>query len=431
MLGRLIESRFETRDLSYQDVWGRGDDWSPDDARAYSGIDAMALSAVVGCVRLRSNLISQLPFNAYIDDTSGNPMRVPSKLVDAPSLTSVRSVWLGQLSISRDLWGNAFGLILAMDAAGYPTKVEWAPPDKVQTHQDTYGGPLRFRFGGQPYPTEKMLVVPSMALPGSPVGIPPLQRAGLVDIGRKAQQFGRDWFHNGAVPSSILYSDRELTSDQAEQIRGGITSAWRKRRPAVLGAGLKYEQIKADEKGSQFLETMRHVQVDVCQVFGVPPESIGIGVSGQSITYSNREQQMSNLMVTSLNADIVTIQEVLTAHTPTPQYVRATTAALLRSDTATRFATYEAAARIEQITGEPVLLTAEMRRLEELPTLPSSQHGDDLASARELAELIQKIYLGVGKVLTADEAREIANRAGAGFDLPGPFQPGDTTTEDT
>ncbi|MEJ1087047.1 hypothetical protein WDU99_01805 [Microbacterium sp. Mu-80] len=38
-----------------------------------------------------------------------------------------------------------------------------------------------------------------------------------------------------------------------------------------------------------------------------------------------------------------------------------------------------------------------------------------------MAELIQKIYLGVGKVITADEARAIANRAGA--DLSGTFTP--------
>ncbi|MGX1932051.1 phage portal protein [Microbacterium resistens] len=37
------------------------------------------------------------------------------------------------------------------------------------------------------------------------------------------------------------------------------------------------------------------------------------------------------------------------------------------------------------------------------------------SSPVELANLIQSIYLGVGKVLTSDEAREIANRAGAGL----------------
>ena len=46
-------------------------------------------------------------------------------------------------------------------------------------------------------------------------------------------------------------------------------------------------------------------------------------------------------------------------------------------------------------------------------------------SPRQVAELIQKIYLGVGKVLTSDEAREIANRAGAGLlgSLPAPVEP--------
>lgn len=47
------------------------------------------------------------------------------------------------------------------------------------------------------------------------------------------------------------------------------------------------------------------------------------------------------------------------------------------------------------------------------------------SSPRELAELIQKIYLGVGKVLTPEEAREIANRAGAGLQdaTPAPNSP--------
>jgi hypothetical protein len=34
--------------------------------------------------------------------------------------------------------------------------------------------------------------------------------------------------------------------------------------------------------------------------------------------------------------------------------------------------------------------------------------------------MVQKIYLGVGKVLTAQEARDILNRAGAGLSGPAP-----------
>lgn len=45
-------------------------------------------------------------------------------------------------------------------------------------------------------------------------------------------------------------------------------------------------------------------------------------------------------------------------------------------------------------------------------------------SARALAEAVQKIYLGVGKVLTSEEAREILNREGAGLTGPAPEQGG-------
>lgn len=47
------------------------------------------------------------------------------------------------------------------------------------------------------------------------------------------------------------------------------------------------------------------------------------------------------------------------------------------------------------------------------------------AKQRDVAETIQKVYLGVGKVITADEAREIANKAGAELTIPGPFQESD------
>ena len=53
---------------------------------------------------------------------------------------------------------------------------------------------------------------------------------------------------------------------------------------------------------------------------------------------------------------------------------------------------------------------------------------DGKSNARELAEIVQKIYLGVGKVLTADEARKIINDAGG--KLPAGFAPSSTNSAD-
>ena len=53
----------------------------------------------------------------------------------------------------------------------------------------------------------------------------------------------------------------------------------------------------------------------------------------------------------------------------------------------------------------------EARSIEDRPPLASSSG----MSSRDLAEALQKIYLAVGKVISADEAREILNREGAGL----------------
>jgi ssDNA-binding replication factor A large subunit len=63
----------------------------------------------------------------------------------------------------------------------------------------------------------------------------------------------------------------------------------------------------------------------------------------------------------------------------------------------------------------------EVRALEDLEPMVGTADGEN--DARSIAELIQKIYLGVGVVITADEARTIANRAGAGLEGSMPDAP--------
>lgn len=362
MLGRLV--RPERRAVSYQDVWGRGDDWTPDGRAGVS--EALRLSAVVACVNLRANTLAQLPLRAYRSGPDGLPVEVPvqPRLVESPSVLP-RSQWLRQMSISRDVWGNAFGMVVSRDGAGWPTGVEWLDPSKMETRQDHTGGPVLFRYAGQELASSEVLVVPGFPVPGSPLGISPLERSGLVDLARRAQDFGHDWLRNSAVPAAILYADQELDRDQAERIRASVTGSWRKRRPAVLGAGLRYEKVGVDADESQFLATMRQAQVDVCQVFGVPPEKIGIAASGQSITYQNRETQAQAFLVDTMNAEMVLIQEVLSANIPRPQFVRFSTGAFLRSDLASRYQSYATALAAGFLTVD------EVRELEDRPPFPS------------------------------------------------------------
>lgn len=356
--------RRERRSVSFQDVWGSGGDWSSD--VVYSAGEALKLSAVKACVRLRANLISQMPVCAYREDRDGYsvPVAVQPELISGPSPTVSRSGWFAQMSVSRDLWGNAFGAVLARDAAGYPTQVEWLRPDSVRASRESYAGRLAFTLDGQPFPAENMLLVPGMLLPGSPFGVAPLEGTGLVELARRAQEFGSDWFKNGAVPSMVVTAAQELTAEQAEAIKSRLMSSWRNRSPGVVGAGLSVDafDVKGDE--TQFLETIQAVQIQICQVFGVPPEEIGVSASGSSVTYANREQRTQAMLTNGLNADLVTIQEVLTGAVPRPQFVRFTTEALLRSDLKTRYEAHKLGIDGGWLSVEDV------RRIEDLPPSP-------------------------------------------------------------
>jgi HK97 family phage portal protein len=177
--------------------------------------------------------------------------------------------------------------------------------------------------------------------PGRSVGVAPLAACGLVDLGVKAQSFGRNWFANGAVPSSIVYSDQELDSAQAERVVQTILSKWRSRRPAVLGSGLRYEKVSVPANESQFIETIRQNQAEIAIVLGIAPEAIGVSVSGSAVTYANREQQQQQTMVNTVNSDLLLWQEVLYDVVPPPQYVRFNSGALLRTDIKARYEAYK------------------------------------------------------------------------------------------
>ena len=353
--------RRERRSISRSDFMSDiGDSSSPLSSGSYSAVSALALSAVVGCVRHRAGFFIQLPFTSFTMAPDGfpEPVKVQPSLIADPS-ASPRSIWLGQMSISRDLWGNAFGAILGRDAAMTPTRVEWLDPTKVVVTQAHIGADLSYTYNGLPYPAENMLLVPSsFNLPGSPIGLAPLHFSGLVELSRQAQEFGAAWWRNGAVPSAVLYAeDKDMTAEQAETVRVKTMSSWRGRRPAVLGAGWRLETTKVESQSKDVSETINAVALQVCQVFTVPPEELGIAAGGSSITYATLEQK-AQAAIDRMNPDLTVVQDVLSRYLPSPQFTRANTGALKRSDLKGQYEAFSIAT-----AGQPFLEVDEVRKI--------------------------------------------------------------------
>lgn len=337
----------------------------------YSAQDSLRIAAVIACVSLRAGAFAQLPLRAY-RSVGGVQELLPTQpqLLVSPSTTVSPAVWKTQMSISRDIWGYAAGHILGLDAAGYPSVVEWLSPAAMQAIQDTVGGPIRWKFNGAPIDSSLILHIPSrFVMPGQPLGMSPLEQSGLVDLAKRAQDFGRDFFRNGSIPSSVIYSDQALTAEQAETIVSSVMGKWRNRRPAVLGSGLRLERQEVKANESQFLESMTKAAADVAISFNLPPVKIGAAISGSSVTYQNLETAQASWLMESLNPDLVIVQEVLERQTPRTQILRWQTSAFLRSDLKTRYDSYATG------IGAGFLTANEARAWEDLPPLPAPTGG--------------------------------------------------------
>lgn len=364
----------------------------------YDELDALRIAAVVACVGLRAGAFAQLPLKGYQDIGDVRTLLSPQpELLRSPSDAVVPSVWKTQMSISRDLWGFALGQVTAWDAAYYPARVEWIDPTTI-SHAMKGAEVVWTRRGAGILDPSSLVHIPSRwVIPGDPIGISPLAYSGLTDLARKAQDFGRDWFANGAVPSSIIYSDQPLTEEQANGIVDRILSRWQARKPAVLGAGLKHETISVAANESQFLETCNKVAADIATSFNLPPSKIGAAISGQNVTYANRDQDQLAYLVDSINPDLVVIEESLDRHSPRSQYCKFSTGAFLRSDLKTR---YEAA----KIAIEAQFLHPdEVRKLEELPPLTPEQ----LASMPKHVPATQANATPAAKSVTVDEVLQL------------------------
>lgn len=385
-----------------------------------SSDQAMRHAAVWACVRLIAGTVSTLPVDVIRTRGNGREeVQVP--LISSPSALVSPITWRDQLMVSLLLRGNAYGLITQVDRAGYPLAIELVHPDKVVGRVED--GRVRLSWDGtehELWPFGDAIHVPAFTVPGSPFGLSVLDYARTtIGSGLASEEWGARFFTDGAVPSAVLSTDQAITREQAQELKARFMAAVAgKREPAVLGAGVTYTPISVSPGESAFLETFRMSGENICRLFGVQAEMIGLASSGSSVTYANREQRVQDFLTFSLSPWLSRIEEALSNLLPSDHVVRFRTGGLLRADIQTRYAVYEASARISQMTDGAMPLTVdEMRALEDLPPLTQSE---EVLSPTDMAEVARRLYLTVGKVVTVDEAREVLRRAGLPLDNVNP-----------
>jgi HK97 family phage portal protein len=326
---------------------------------------AMRLSACWACVRLLADTVSTLPVDVFRRGEREALATTPLILVE-PAAGSPIHEHLYSVMVSLLLRGNAYGVVTARQGATLlPTQVELVNPDAVSV-QVLEDGRLLYRVNGKEIDREDVWHVKAFTMPGSVMGLSPVEYARqAIGLGLAAEEFGARFFGDGATPSGLLTTDLPIDENQAKlaQKRWEKFNGDRKRRTAFLGEKLRWQQISIRPDESQFVETMKFNVAQIARVFGVPASMIG-GEEDNSLTYATVESRAMDFLRYSLNPWLVRIEHALGRLLPRNQFVKFNTGGMLRADTKTRYETYEIALRSGALTVD------EVRELEDRPPLP-------------------------------------------------------------
>lgn len=127
-------------------------------------------------------------------------------------------------------------------------------------------------------------------------GLSPIQVNGNnIALNNAAVDWNRSLTENYAAPSGFLMTEQQLSTPLFKRIKMQIRSmfggAKNAGKPQILEAGMKWQQTGLSPKDMDFIQTYELTREEICSVFGVPPQILGIM---ENSTYANFEQARSS-----------------------------------------------------------------------------------------------------------------------------------------
>ncbi|MBO0767390.1 MAG: phage portal protein [Solirubrobacterales bacterium] len=358
------------------------------------GRQALALSDVWAAVKLLADTISTLPMEVYRDTPAGRqPVgadAIISRLLAAPAPGSTLPDLLASIVVSMALHGEAF-IGKYSDPSGQVAQLGVIDPAAVSVRlhgrsilyslalNDVTNG-LRIDVGSE----DVLHIKSSVTTPDGLRGLSPIATCRMalgVNAGLAAS--AKSFIQNGSRPSGILTVQGaqdehsvQTISDQWNTKHGGGTSAG---KVAVVSGDVSYTQLGLSAEDAQFVEQRALSTKEIARIFGLPAWSLGES-SGDSLTYSNVQQEARALVMFSLRPLLTRIETAISSDPylcPGGTRVRFSLDELLRADPAERAQFYTAALNAQ--TGW--LTRDEVRELEGLE--PDSDDTDVGADTTE------------------------------------------------
>jgi HK97 family phage portal protein len=359
----------ERRDLSAV-PWADGRIPSPSSVGATTAgslvneTTAMQVIDVYACVSLIADSISMLPVSTYRKQDDYRLELAPGPaIVEQPDPELERNEFFNRALVSLLLRGNIYAPITSRDRFGYSRACTLLHPDDVRTQRNKKTGRKEFKLrNGDVIAAQDMIHVPWITMPGQLDGINVIEAARRgIGLSIATENFGANWFRDGAAPSSVLETEQEQDTKQAKlALAQWIASNGGRRKPAVLSGGFKWKAITITPNESQFLETRRYNTSQTARLYRVPPHMIG-DVEKSTSWGSGLEEQGIGYVVFTLGSHLSRLETAWSRQLPRSQYMRFNVGALLRGNTKDRYLSYAVARQWGWLS------VNDIRRLEDLP----------------------------------------------------------------
>ncbi|UPT93024.1 phage portal protein [Bradyrhizobium barranii subsp. apii] len=142
----------------------------------------------------------------------------------------------------------------------------------------------------------------------------------------------------GATPAKGAGNAEDIVAKFKEKFVGALKA----NEVMVLDGGAKFETFSFNSKDSEFLESRKLSNMDICRVFGVPPSVAGIT---DNSTYSNSGEESRALVTRCLAPMAKRIEQAMNVALLTPEsrksfFIEHDLNALTRGDLAQRYAAY-------------------------------------------------------------------------------------------
>lgn len=300
---------------------------------------ALRHSAVWAALRLRANLVSSTPLDAYRRVDGVQVEVAKPDLLDEPYPGVDITEHLYGSQVDLDRYGNSVAIIAGRNALGLPLALELVP--MASCYAKMKGCRVEYwRVGGQRFEVDELWHERQWTVGGLPIGLSPIAY-GAWSIGGylSAQQFVQDWFMGGAAPAGVLRNTElsELDDPVIDLAKDRFKLATSGRDIFVTGADWEWTPAAMDAASAGFLEERQYGVTDVARFMDVPGDMIDAGASGSNITYANITQRNVQLLVMNLSGNYTRRERFWSRRAmPEGRFVKFNTDALLRMDPQSR-----------------------------------------------------------------------------------------------